>query len=105
MQVSILVGTMTGTAELVAGDVQKALEDKGHSVEVLLMDTLKADVFERPGTFLICTSTYGQGDVPDNARDRSEAHTSELQSLMRTSYAVFCLKKKKTYITQQHNIP
>src|SRR3546814_1663175 len=27
--------------------------------------------------------------------ERSEAHTSELQSLMRTSYAVFCLKKKK----------
>src|SRR3546814_5057668 len=30
--------------------------------------------------------------VPD---DRSEEHTSELQSLMRISYAVFCLKKKK----------
>src|SRR3546814_5777266 len=29
------------------------------------------------------------------ARDRSEEHTSELQSLMRSSYAVFCLKKKK----------
>src|SRR3546814_1987351 len=29
-------------------------------------------------------------------RDRSEEHTSELQSLMRISYAVFCLKKKKT---------
>src|SRR3546814_3858224 len=29
---------------------------------------------------------------------RSEEHTSELQSLMRLSYAVFCLKKKKTYI-------
>src|SRR3546814_7395973 len=28
---------------------------------------------------------------------RSEEHTSELQSLMRNSYAVFCLKKKKTY--------
>src|SRR3546814_5806187 len=27
--------------------------------------------------------------------DRSEEHTSELQALMRTSYAVFCLKKKK----------
>src|SRR3546814_7678889 len=32
--------------------------------------------------------------------DRSEEHTSELQSLMRISYAVFCLKKKKT-TTQQ----
>src|SRR3546814_4732152 len=39
---------------------------------------------------------------PDRARrgrrpvDRSEEHTSELQSLMRNSYAVFCLKKKNT---------
>src|SRR3546814_6452118 len=34
--------------------------------------------------------------------DRSEEHTSELQSLMRTSYAVFCLKKKKrTHKTEQ----
>src|SRR3546814_2030741 len=30
-------------------------------------------------------------------RRRSEEHTSELQSLMRTSYAVFCLKKKKRH--------
>src|SRR3546814_9127440 len=34
---------------------------------------------------------------------RSEEHTSELQSLMRTSYAVFCLKKKKTLHTSYRN--
>src|SRR3546814_7410096 len=33
---------------------------------------------------------------PDMRNIRSEEHTSELQSLMRTSYAVFCLKQKKT---------
>src|SRR3546814_8988671 len=33
---------------------------------------------------------------------RSEEHTSELQSLMRNSYAVFCLKKKKSYLTTAH---
>src|SRR3546814_6859274 len=33
---------------------------------------------------------------------RSEEHTSELQSLMRNSYAVFCLKKKKTKHKQTH---
>src|SRR3546814_5506758 len=33
--------------------------------------------------------------VRTRTRDRSEEHTSELQSLMRISYAVFCLKKKK----------
>src|SRR3546814_9909775 len=37
------------------------------------------------------------GDVSqDDRRLRSEEHTSELQSLMRISYAVFCLKKKNT---------
>src|SRR3546814_2535634 len=36
-------------------------------------------------------------------RQRSEEHTSELQSLMRISYAVFCLKKKKTHThTKKH---
>src|SRR3546814_4517048 len=34
---------------------------------------------------------------------RSEEHTSELQSLMRISYAVFCLKKKNTYNKQTYN--
>src|SRR3546814_4125782 len=34
--------------------------------------------------------------------DRSEEHTSELQSLMRISYAVFCLKKKKKHISTTH---
>src|SRR3546814_6831952 len=33
---------------------------------------------------------------------RSEEHTSELQSLMRISYAVFCLKKKKIEISSKH---
>src|SRR3546814_3461564 len=35
--------------------------------------------------------------------NRSEEHTSELQSLMRISYAVFCLKKKKESHTQSYN--
>src|SRR3546814_3848707 len=41
-----------------------------------------------------------QHRLDDRARPRrSEEHTSELQSLMRISYAVFCLKKKKTHTT------
>src|SRR3546814_9304573 len=47
------------------------------------------------------------GAVDDlEAGERSEEHTSELQSLMRSSYAVFCLKKKKirTLIKIQPNI-
>src|SRR3546814_2855404 len=37
----------------------------------------------------------GDGADGEGGRRRSEEHTSELQSLMRISYAVFCLKKKK----------
>src|SRR3546814_14864259 len=43
-------------------------------------------------------------DVRDGPRrhgPRSEEHTSELQSLMRISYAVFCLKKKRTQYTHK----
>src|SRR3546814_3978498 len=40
--------------------------------------------------------------VVDMAHERSEEHTSELQSLMRISYAVFCLTKKK-YKENKHN--
>src|SRR3546814_8145470 len=42
----------------------------------------------------LCTSGLAQ-----RVEQRSEEHTSELQSLMRISYAVFCLKKKKNTIT------
>src|SRR3546814_2234354 len=43
------------------------------------------------------TRRPGQAMTPIAHFDRSEEHTSELQSLMRISYAVFCLKKKKTH--------
>src|SRR3546814_3836169 len=56
--------------------------------------------FDPPHTSLL--HRRGLGDCPSHVRSqtlcserRSEEHTSELQSLMRISYAVFCLKKKK----------
>src|SRR3546814_7154610 len=41
-------------------------------------------------------------DITHMTTARSEEHTSELQSLMRISYAVFCLKKKKTNKLRHH---
>src|SRR3546814_4210279 len=49
---------------------------------------LAVDLFIFDHAFLVC-------QAPFNGLRRSEEHTSELQSLMRISYAVFCLKKKK----------
>src|SRR3954466_11563532 len=70
MRITILIGTMTGTAQLCAQEMELALGEGDTQIEALLMDGLDASVFERAGVFLICTSTYGQGDVPDNARGR-----------------------------------
>src|SRR3546814_2149696 len=47
-------------------------------------------------------ATRGQAQAWLDQGYRSEEHTSELQSLMRISYAVFCLKKKKTSHTSIH---
>src|SRR3546814_6218240 len=46
----------------------------------------------------------GLAKIPLQFDPRSEEHTSELQSLMRISYAVFCLKKKTTNITTRSHI-
>src|SRR3546814_1458807 len=51
------------------------------------------------GYYGLAPSAIDPGAVPRRIRTgRSEEHTSELQSLMRISYYVFCLKKKKTDI-------
>src|SRR3546814_7809777 len=52
--------------------------------------------FHRAPRLIVGCPAHGSTIVRcDNAVKRSEEHTSELQSLMRISYAVFCLKKKK----------
>src|SRR3546814_7213510 len=72
----------------------------------------RCDVGQIPGT---AGHQHHRFDQPSRGRAlrrhsrpamrRSEEHTSELQSLMRTSYAVFCLKKKPkhTYSTTTHD--
>src|SRR3546814_6623218 len=50
-----------------------------------------------PTAFAIVETISLQAEKPEGFRARSEEHTSELQSLMRISYAVFCLKKKNTH--------
>src|SRR3546814_4118617 len=69
--------------QLVEGDLLAALDSgqiSGATLDVFQQEPLPADhpFWEHPRVF------------------RSEEHTSELQSLMRISYAVFCLKKKNT---------
>src|SRR3546814_3653260 len=56
----------------------------------------------RPGAMVFEPPARHARPVPHPDRLRSEEHTSELQSLMRISYAVFCLKKKKKNNRPKH---
>ena len=91
IELTILVGTMTGTADLVAEDISDALEEAGHEVTVEPMDKLDGSVFEDGRIYLICSATYGQGDVPDNAIKLYEDLQANKPDLTGVRYGVFAL--------------
>src|SRR3546814_2366136 len=72
-------------ADAIDRDDLPALKDE--LGDLLLQVVFHAQMASEQGAF-------GFDDVAASISDRSEEHTSELQSLMRTSYAVFCLKTK-----------
>lgn len=91
MRLTLLVGTMTGTAQLVAQELELVWDDGELQVETLLMEKVDASIFARDGIFLIVTSTYGQGDVPDNAKALYEELKAKRPNLSRVRYGVFGL--------------
>src|SRR3546814_1287267 len=72
------------------GTARSGLRRKRHSR--ILVSTISGPGLPKPCVML----PIDGGASPSFSRHRSEEHTSELQSLMRISYAVFCLKKKNT---------
>lgn len=90
-RIIILVGTMTGTAELVADEMADALGVEGFKTQVNPMDGLDSTVFDGGGVFLICTSTYGQGDVPDNALGLYEHLQETRPDLSAVRYGLFAM--------------
>src|SRR3546814_4252506 len=91
-----LAGKGTGLAE--PADVGH------HQAGVVLRQggVVEAPLLERPGPEVLQDDVALGGEAPHDVAaplvaQRSEEHTSELQSLMRNSYAGFCLKKKKRH--------
>ncbi len=82
---------MTGTAQLVAQELELTWDDGEVQIETLMMDKLDGSVFAREGVFLIVTSTYGQGDVPDNAKSLYEDLKAKRPDLSRVRFGVFGL--------------
>src|SRR3546814_10518198 len=103
-----VVGDLFGAGKMFLPQVVKSARVMKQAVAHLIpfIEAEKGDKPEAKGKILMATV---KGDVHDIGKNivgvvlgcngRSEEHTSELQSLMRISYAVFCLKKKKPTTT------
>src|SRR3546814_4729707 len=90
--VSRLIGAPPGYVGFDQGGLLTDAVDQ-HPHQVLLLDEIEK---AHPDVYNILLQIMDYGKLTDhNGKTRSEEHTSELQSLMRISYAVFCLKKKK----------
>lgn len=97
----ILYGTQTGNAESVAEDAAAAAKAKGFTPRLSEMDDVEMDQLGTMENVLIVVSTYGEGEMPDNAHQFWEALTAttmpRLESLNYgvlalgdTSYDLFC---------------
>lgn len=91
MKLAILVATMSGTAELVAEEVEQTLADAGHDVTITMMEDVQLDTLAAGGLFLICTSTYGFGNIPDNAFDLVVQLKADKPDLSAMKYGLFVL--------------
>src|SRR3546814_4208959 len=90
--------TLDASASKWTGRAPSALAKRGDLVRVRRIET---PVKKKAGS-----DDKGGDDAAGGETARSEEHTSELQSLMRISYAVFCLKKKSRNNTPQlHTTP
>ncbi|CAN5505120.1 sulfite reductase flavoprotein subunit alpha [soil metagenome] len=74
----ILYGTQTGNAEGVANDASAAAKAQGFDVTVSGLDEIELDEFAGLKNVLIITSTYGEGEMPDNAELFWEALSSSM---------------------------
>src|SRR3546814_1765046 len=72
---------------------------EGKYAEGDMLPSVRVLASEQGANPLTVAKAYQQFQI-DGLVERSEEHTSELQSLMRISYAVFCLKKKKININK-----
>src|SRR3546814_6198663 len=93
------------SSDLIVGDFIERVEDRGDAGAVFPSPRQRIGHLIVAETDHHCDVVNAVGDqrIELPVDQRSEEHTSELQSLMRISYAVFCLKKKNTQTQHQYD--
>lgn len=88
MRTSIVYGTESGNAELVADDVAESL-GAGIDVEVADLQDVDVTAFDPAVLYLVICSTHGQGDLPASAQPFADALDEHRPDLTGIRYAVF----------------
>jgi len=88
----ILVATMTGTALMAAEDIAEYCNEINLDTDIIEIDNSDLDILiKAKSPVLICSSTYGQGDVPDSAQDFYNKLKELSPDLSHINYALFGL--------------
>jgi len=90
MNITVLYGTETGNAEMLAEDVAAHLEGAHEVACTNLSDFAPAD-FDPGQFYLVICSTYGDGELPASAKPFAEAMEAEMPDLAGVHFAIFGL--------------
>ena len=90
-QIVVLVASMSGVAEMVADEVGDKLTELGFQPRVVRMEKASQKMLDARDTYIICSSTYGTGDVPDNGQAFYELLTKERPDLSSVRFGVIAL--------------
>ena len=91
LPITILVGTTTGNAQYCAEEAAFRLSEAGAAPVIKPLDGLDASVLKPQEVYLFCVSTYGQGDVSDNAKPMYESLIKGKPDLATVRYGIVCL--------------
>jgi len=95
VSVSVLFGSESGNCESLAKRVAKAAQKRGFESKAMGLDKISAGDLAREKYALIITSTFGEGDPPENAMAfHAELHATTLPRLENLSYAVLALGER-----------
>lgn len=94
MEIFLLVGSESGTAEMVADAVQSELVGLGHPAEIFTRGSLAQARLAERAVVLVCSSTTGIGDIPQNVRALYEELVETNLPLSHLRYGVIGLGDK-----------
>ena len=91
LNITIFVATMSGTAEMVADEVAARIEEAGGTARIVRMEKATIALVAASSAAIICSSTYGTGEVPDNGQPLYDALSAERPDLSHLRYGVIAL--------------